>query len=261
MSARAIAVVAGTALLAACGSLPQRDGPPAKPVDLSRVPDAVPKVEPRSKYGNPASYQVFGRTYKVLDSAEGYVERGVASWYGAKFHGKRTSSGEPFDMYAMTAAHRELPLPSYAEVTHLDSGKSVIVRINDRGPFHKNRLIDLSYAAAVKLGITTKGSALVEVRAIDPAEMQDQEARRGGETPSQGALYVQVGAFASRDNAERLRERFRDLDAPVRIEENAADERKLYRVRLGPLPSVDAADRLASRLAEMGLGEVVLKVD
>lgn len=248
------------ALVAACGNLPQRDGAPAKPFDPSRVADAVPRAEPRSKYGNPASYRVLGRTYKVLDDASGYVERGIASWYGAKFHGKRTSSGEPYDMYAMTAAHRELPLPSYVQVTHLGTGKSVIVRVNDRGPFHKNRLIDLSYAAAVKLGITHQGFALVEVRAIDP-EKRDEQAQSVPRQSASASLYLQLGAFADRQTAERLRDKVRGFEVPVRIEEAAADRGTLYRVRLGPLPSVEAAHQWTARLAQMGLGNAVVQAD
>jgi len=164
------------AMAAACGTLPPQrgtvgpgDGAPAYPVDLAAIANAVPQVEPLSRYGNPASYVVYDQRYDVLNNSSGYVERGIASWYGTKFHGKRTSSGEPYDMYAMTAAHKTLPIPTYAEVTNLLNGKRVIVKVNDRGPFKENRLIDLSYAAATKLGITDDGTGIVEVRAIDPA--------------------------------------------------------------------------------------------
>jgi len=144
------------------------DGPAAPPIDVSKIPEPVPKAEPRSRYGNKDSYSVLGRTYRVLPDSRGYVERGIASWYGNKFHGYMTSSFEPYDMYAFTAAHKTLPLPSYARVTNLDNGKSVVVRINDRGPFHEDRIIDLSYAAAVKIGVWPKGTGRVEVRALDP---------------------------------------------------------------------------------------------
>ncbi|MFI4969699.1 MAG: septal ring lytic transglycosylase RlpA family protein, partial [Lysobacterales bacterium] len=144
------------------------NGPAAPPIDVSRIPEPVPRNEPRSRYGNKDSYSVLGQTYHVLADPRGYDERGIASWYGNKFHGYMTSSFEPYDMYAFSAAHKTLPLPSYARVTNLDNGKSVIVRINDRGPFHENRIIDLSYAAAVKIGVWPKGTGLVEVRAIDP---------------------------------------------------------------------------------------------
>jgi len=148
------------------------DGAPAVPADVANLPEPVPHAEPLSHYGNRSPYVVLGKTYTVLPSAAGYVERGVASWYGTKFDGRATSNFEPYDLYQFTAAHRTLPLPSYARVTNLDNGRSVIVRINDRGPFHEGRLIDLSYAAAVKLGVNAHGTANVEVRGIDPGQPQ-----------------------------------------------------------------------------------------
>ncbi len=162
-------------LLAACSSHPTRtpgqdSAPSHVPVDPWSVSEPVPKAEPRSRYGNPASYEVFGKRYYVLDSAQGYKERGIASWYGTKFHGRRTSSGEPYDMFAMTAAHKSLPLPSYVRVRNLENGRSLIVRVNDRGPFHPGRIIDLSYTAAVRLGVYAQGSARVEVEALEPGQ-------------------------------------------------------------------------------------------
>lgn len=139
------------------------------PGDLENIPDAVPRVEPRARYGNPATYVVFGKRYYTKTSSQGHVERGLASWYGPNFHGRNTSSGERYDMYQMTAAHKSLPLPTYARVTNLENGRSAVVKINDRGPFHGPRVIDLSYAAATKLGVVKKGTAMVEVRAIDPS--------------------------------------------------------------------------------------------
>ncbi len=146
------------------------DTAPDVPEDISELPEPVPSNEPRSRYGNRTPYLVLGKTYNVLPSPKGYVERGVASWYGTKFDGRPTSNFEAYDMYKFSGAHRTLPLPSYARVTNLDNGRSVIVRINDRGPFHEGRLIDLSYAAAVKLGVTGKGTAPVEVRAVEPGD-------------------------------------------------------------------------------------------
>jgi rare lipoprotein A len=146
------------------------DSVPTDAPDVSKLPEPVPKVEPRSLYGNKSPYSVLGQTYKVLPTPHGYVERGIASFYGNKFHGYKTSSLEEYDMYQFSAAHKTLPLPSYARVTNLENGKSVVVRINDRGPFHENRIIDLSFAAAVKIGVWPKGTGLVEVRAIDPAD-------------------------------------------------------------------------------------------
>ena len=155
-------------MLTACGSFSSRDSAPDRYIDHTRVKNAVPIVESKSKYGNPKSYEVQGKRYHVLKSASNFTERGIASWYGTKFHGRRTSSGEPYDMYAMTAAHKTLPIPIFVEVTNLDNHRKIIVRVNDRGPFAEGRIIDLSYVAAKKLGIDTKGTGRVVIRAIDP---------------------------------------------------------------------------------------------
>src|SRR5262249_50632770 len=151
--------------------------------DINAVPDAVPKWEPRSKRGNPPFYTVLGKRYTVLDNAEGFVERGVASWYGPTFHGVSTSIGEQYDMYAMSAAHKTLPLPAYARVTNLRNGKSCVVRINDRGPFVANRIIDLSYTAAAKLDMLKEGTTLVEVKVVTPAD--NEKLARNEEQPPQ----------------------------------------------------------------------------
>jgi len=152
-----------------CGQTPVRDARHTANTPVSRVtPDAIPRAEPLSRYGNPESYEVFGQTYYPLKSSEGFVERGVASWYGPGFHHKRTSSREPYDMYEMSAAHRVLPLPTYVEVTHLGSGQKAVVKVNDRGPFKDDRVLDLSYAAAQRLGIHGPGTAWVEIRALSP---------------------------------------------------------------------------------------------
>lgn len=237
----------------------ERDGPPARPVDVSQVPDAVPRYEPRSRYGNPESYVVFGRRYHVMDSSEGYLERGIASWYGKKFHGRRTSSGETYDMYAMTAAHPSLPLPTYVEVTNLENGQQVVVKVNDRGPFHDNRIIDMSYTAATRLGMLEKGTALVKVRAIDtspsPGEPQlRQVAVQPGADPITERFYIQVGSFTDMDNAERMRVRLAGLDNdPARIHQAVVNGRTVYRVKFGPLSDVAKADMLVSRLADYGV--------
>ena len=256
----AIAVIA-IVLVAGCSTSGGiRDGAPTQSVNVSKIPDAVPKVEPKSKYGNQPSYVVHGKRYHVKKSATGYVERGIASWYGTKFHGRRTSSGEPYNMYTMTAAHRSLPLPTYAEVTNLENNRRIIVRINDRGPFHSNRIIDLSYAAAKKLGITANGTGMVEVRAIDPrshnakktpTQTSQQIARSGASYQ----LFLQVGAFMSRSNAERLRGQLLGVVNNHRVDTGYSSEDKLYRVRIGPIPSVETADRLAQRITGMGLAE------
>ncbi|HEY0634471.1 MAG TPA: septal ring lytic transglycosylase RlpA family protein [Gammaproteobacteria bacterium] len=241
--------------LAGCGNLEPRDSGPRRPVDTSRAPEPVPRVEPRSKYGNPASYEVNGRQYHVLASSSGYVERGIASWYGTKFHGRRTSSGETYDMYAMSAAHKTLPIPCYARVTNLENGRSVVVRVNDRGPFHDNRLIDLSYAAANRLGINAKGTGLVEVRTVTSAEeataqTQAANAPTAGGTPR---LYLQVGAFVSRSNADQLRSRLTSHQIPsASVQQASRPEGPIYRVRIGPLSDTDEADALASRITALG---------
>lgn len=145
-------------------------GVPKPPRDLASIPDAVPRAEPRSRYGNPETYEVFGKKYRVMKSARGHIERGLASWYGPGFHAERTSSGEPYNMYSMTAAHKTLPIPSYVRVTHLGNGRSIVVRVNDRGPFVGNRIIDLSYTAAYKLGMIGTGTAPVEIRVLQPGD-------------------------------------------------------------------------------------------
>jgi len=251
-------------------------GPDAPPIDVSKIPEPVPRVEPRSRYGNKETYTVLGRTYTLLPSASGYVERGIASWYGNKFHGYMTSSFEPYDMYAFSAAHKTLPLPSYARVTNLENGKSVVVRVNDRGPFHENRLIDLSYAAAVKIGVWPKGTGLVEVRAIDPEHpnalppstvaaapprrtpdgpVVARPAPAAGEAGGPPRIYLQLGAFGERDNAERAAaSAARAGLGRVDIQSVAVAGRTVHRVRVGPLADVDAADALTERIERLGLG-------
>jgi len=297
---RLLAVALG-ATLVGCAPFPVQDGGPVRAVDLSSVAEPVPRWEPRSRYGNPPEYTVFGKSYRVLPTADGYVERGMASWYGTKFHGQYTSSRELYDMYAMTAAHRSLPLPTYVRVTNLQNGRSTVVRVNDRGPFHSDRIIDLSYAAAYKLGIVQSGTAMVEVRALDPnapvappaapasiATVTPQPAFRAEQeatpipvaavaagvaeapvptgTPGPAAAppvvpgvphYVQVGAFANRDNAERLRAQLaarEPLAAAHLLETPHATHGVLYLVRLGPLPDAEQATQLAARVTALGVG-------
>ena len=242
--------------LTACGISEERDGAPEEPVDVSYIPDAVPKVEPRSRYGNPKSYVVNGRQYYVMSRSGGYFERGIASWYGTKFHGRRTSSGEPYDMYAMTAAHRTLPIPTYVQVTNLRNGRKIIVRVNDRGPFHLIRIIDLSYARAKKLGIAAKGTGLVEVRAIDPRAPNEEpvKLRTASRSSDSSNFYLQVGAFAELMNAKRLKSQLAAMgESLVRINQAVVSGRTFYRVRIGPIMSVEAADSLVDTLAELGI--------
>ena len=164
----AIIILLFVMLLSSCGHVAHKDGPPNFYVDETKIPNAVPKPEPLAKYGNMSSYRVFGKRYYTLKSSKNYEAVGVASWYGTLFHARRTSSGEPYNMLAMTAAHKTLPLPTYVEVTNLKNQRKIIVKVNDRGPFESNRLIDLSYVAAKKLGMLGHGTTKVKIKAIDP---------------------------------------------------------------------------------------------
>lgn len=267
---RRSALVVSFLFLVACGTVPQvsdKDGAPSRVPDVSQVPDAVPKAEPRSKYGNPRQYEVFGKSYYTLASAEGYREKGIASWYGTKFHGRRTSSGEIYDMYAMTAAHKSLPLPSYVEVTNLENGRKVVVKVNDRGPFHDNRLIDLSYSAATKLGIVAKGTGLVEVKAITPGAVKKTVRPVDTEpTPvksaGSAAMFLQVGAFSTRNRAEQVKSRLqRDITDSVMVDSTESLKGTLYRVRVGPLASIAYGDSLAAKLVGLGFRDSHIVVD
>ncbi|OOG61781.1 hypothetical protein B0E46_14465 [Rhodanobacter sp. B04] len=236
--------------------------PGGPPPDISKLVEPVPKVEPRARYGNNSPYTVLGQTYRVLPSARGYDERGIASFYGNKFHGYKTSSLETYDMYAFTAASKTLPLPSYARVTNLQNGKSVIVRVNDRGPFHEDRVIDLSYAAAVKIGVWPKGTGLVEVRGIDPGEPAQELPPPVAVSSGQPGIYLQVGAFSDADNAERVAERLRQARlGEVQVTETEVNGRHVRRVRVGPLADVDSADRVSAQIEGMGLPRPQVAVD
>jgi rare lipoprotein A len=224
------------------------------------IPDAVPRIEPRSKSGNPPFYTVLGHRYYVLASADGYVARGVASWYGPTFQGERTAMGERYDMYAMTAAHKTLPLPCYVRVTNLSNGRSVVVRVNDRGPFVANRLIDLSYTAALKLGMVKEGTAFVEVRAITPGEPAGSTLTRASQAPPPG-LFVQAGAFENQRNAERLLARLRAAGLANAFVLSRPEKHRLYRVRVGPVAGVAEYDALIARLAKLGIPDAYLALD
>ena len=290
------------ATIVACSSNPytiKKDSAPKKPTRVDRTEKVIPKVEPRSKYGNPKSYVVFGKRYYTLPSSKGYVEQGIASWYGTKFHGRRTSSGETYDMYAMTAAHKTLPLPTYARVTNKKNGRSIIVRINDRGPFHDNRIIDLSYAAATKLGIVTLGTGLVEVRAIDPrasqaasraAQSQQKSSQAKAKLPedvvdvaspaasveiiepetttpassvtsteSEVGIFIQIGAFRSKENAYKLRNQYQAYQlGKLEVDEETLEGAAIYKVRIGPLSTVEQADATVAKLNDLGHKEYKL---
>lgn len=246
-----------------------RDGEPDKRIDVSTLREPEPRNEPRSKYGNRSPYSVLGKTYRVLPNVNGYVERGIASWYGNKFHGYMTSSFEPYDMYQFSAAHKSLPLPSYVRVTNLANGKSVVVRVNDRGPFHENRLIDLSYAAAVRIGIWPAGTGLVEVRAIGPdtPPPKPQVAQAQGEhtshTPAhEPQIYLQVGAFGELANAERAAQAVERAGlGAVQVVQAELNGRLIRRVRLGPLRNADEADRLSETVRRLGFGKAQVAID
>jgi rare lipoprotein A len=235
------------------------EGVPPPPANVDTTADAIPRREPRSAHGNPPFYKVLGKRYVVLATADGYLERGVASWYGPTFHGENTSNGEKYDMYGMTAAHKTLPLPCYARVTNLKNGRSIVVRINDRGPFVANRLIDLSYTAAAKLDMLKEGTTLVEVKALTVQEPDDLT--RSAEAPPP-ALYVQVGAFADQSNAQRVLDRLHTGGLPSAFILAPPDGKPpLYRVRLGPISSVPEFDQLAARLKELGYSDARLATD
>ena len=257
-----IALLGALVMLSACTSHPARqsqDGAPRGTIDVTRIADAVPRVEPLARLGNPESYVVFGQRYYPVKSARGFVETGIASWYGTKFHGRSTSSGEPYSMYGMTAAHKTLPLPTYVEVTNLDNGKKIIVKVNDRGPFHDDRIIDLSYAAAMKLGYANSGTARVEIRAIDPAAPKPHPAQAAAsgtdEAEADKPLYLQVGSFSSRPNAETLRQLITSMadDMPVQISQTQSPRNTLFRVRVGPLNSSAEAEKTSALLAMIGI--------
>lgn len=258
-------------MLQACSnspvSSPGRDSGPRQAKDFSHMPDAVPRHEEQTRAGNPPTYVVNGKRYTLLPNNKGYVERGYASWYGKKFHGRKTSNGEVYDMYAMTAAHKTLRIPAYVQVTNLDNGRKLVVRVNDRGPFHSDRIIDLSYAAASRLGFVDDGVARVEVRVVEPGTPLPP-AQIADATPTASAapvptsnpavipsLYLQMGSFISRDNAEGLRARLtmNNLDR-VQVLHHTVDRQNIFRVRIGPLRSTEEANRLAMEINRLGIG-------
>ena len=236
------------------------DSLPANPPDVSRVPDAVPKPEPKSRGGNASSYVVFGQSYRVLNSSRGFTQTGTASWYGKKFHGHLTSNGEVYDMYTMSAAHTRLPLPTYVKVTNLDNNRQVIVRVNDRGPFVGNRIIDLSYAAAYRLDMIKTGTARVRIEAIDPVQWQAQNARNNravASTNSPTSVFLQVAALGDAQAAKRLEHRVRQLtQAPVRV--LSQGDPTLYRVQVGPLQEGSSVNTAIQQLEATDLGRPLM---
>jgi rare lipoprotein A len=258
-------------VLTGCSTSPLADrerdrGPAVHRPELATLPDPVVRDEPRSRYGNHSPYVVFGKTYRVMDTVRDYEVTGTASWYGEKFQGRPTSSGEPYDMFALTAAHRSLPLPSYLRVTNLANGRATIVRVNDRGPFHSDRVIDLSYAAAVKLGFVDDGTARVKLELVTAAPTAPALPRYVATAPvpaepaptdpalaAPAELFLQAGAFSRRQGAEQLHADLTALvGAGVHIDHNGDDA--LFRVRIGPIEHMGEATRLQALIATSQLG-------
>ena len=209
----------------------EQDSAPLRPISQDEVFDAIPQADPILRFGNVSPYVIDGVTYHVLEDYSDYREQGTASWYGAKFSGHKTSNGELYDLYQPSAAHKTLPIPSYARVTNLDNGKSIVVRVNDRGPFHSDRIIDLSYAAAVKLGYMEQGTAQVEVEVMEVVGVEDRR------DPLYGNYrYLQLGAFGREASAQTLVEALKPLlTAEVFVSVVESDGTLLYRVRVGPV--------------------------
>jgi rare lipoprotein A len=266
-------------------AIPSGSNVPSPPPDVVAIPDAVPRAEPRGRRGNPPFYEVFGKRYYVMAESDGWVERGTASWYGPGFHAASTSLGERYDMYAMTAAHKTLPIPCYAEVTNLRNGRKVVVRINDRGPFVGDRIIDLSYTAAAKLDMLLAGTAPVEVRVISPgapgsavppsmpaapppAVLPTAAVMPPPPAPAvtvvnapagAAAMFIQAGVFSDHENARRRVESL--LAAGIELaslDEMPRTERTLHRVRVGPFASVEEFDLNMNRLRELGINDARL---
>jgi rare lipoprotein A len=238
-----------------------KDFGPDEDVDLSHVPDAVPRYEVRTRAGNKNPYTVLGKTYHLIADESSYKERGYASWYGKKFNGYRTSNGEVYDMYAMTGAHKTLPIPSYVRVKNLDNGKSVVVRINDRGPFHHGRIVDLSYAAAQRIGIHKTGTGRVEVEIALPNDAAPVPLRAGGNSAAQveSALppgtYLQVGAFSQKSAAQQFAASIgTKLTYPLTIN-SAQSPKEIHRVRVGPFANAKSLQEARDQLARIKIYE------
>lgn len=230
-----------------------KDADPGGQFDASKVADPVPVWEPLSYRGNKSPYTVLGRSYQIMDSAQGYMEEGIASWYGLKFHGEQTSNGEIYNMYELTAAHKTLPLPSYVRVTNLDNNKSIIVRVNDRGPFHDGRIIDLSYAAAHKLAYANKGTTRVRLEAIPLDQPPAAQTRR----EDQIRPFVQVAAYSSHESALQTKQRLQHLlpQTDVFVAISPDQQPAVYRVRIGPFDNQQAADQVQQRVASANIGQ------
>ena len=249
ISATCCAVVALTACSTCrdASATEQADVAPS-PSDRSPWQDAIPRPDPILAEGNRSPYEVNGAFYTVHSSARGYRERGVASWYGMKFHGRPTANGEIFDVYGATAAHRSLPIPTYVRVTNLENDRTVILRVNDRGPFHPERLIDISYGAALQLGFAERGTATVLIESLEPAEVDDRR-----ELEAATSRYLQLGAYTSESAAGELGHEIRRRWAyPVSVSAVYTDGRRLHRVRVGPFSTTQTLDQARDVLLEAG---------
>ena len=217
--------------------------------------DAVPQTEPAPTRGNRSPYRVKGQTYTVLPAADDYVEEGIASWYGMKFHGRQTANGDVYDLFAATAAHRSLPIPSYVRVINLRNQRTVVLRVNDRGPFHDSRLIDLSYGAALALGFAESGTAPVRVEAVAPPASESR-----GKLAAERYRYLQLGAFKSLQTAERVSRKAGDRQGweyPVAITEVDISGQRLHRVRVGPFDDPSALQRAQDILEAGGYSALI----
>lgn len=238
-----------TVLLASCSTGKRKDGPPNFYVDETKIPNAVPKKEPLSKLGNMKSYRVFGQRYYTMKTSRNFVQVGTASWYGTQFHDKRTSSGEPYDMLAMTAAHKTLPLPTYLEVTNLRNKRKIVVKVNDRGPFASDRIIDLSYVAAKKLGMIGHGTTTVRLRAVHPGEDDEGDSTKAHIK----TIYFRAGFYQSLASAKKMRARLmQSVKAPVKITRCKVGARS-YSVIVGPVKDVMAAKKIDRQLQTLGI--------
>lgn len=227
----------------------QQDSAPADRLDPDTIEDAIPRDDLITRAGNTSPYTVLGKTYTVMDRGDNYIERGVASWYGTKFHGRPTANGEKYSLYAMTAAHRSLPIPSYVKITNLQNGRTAVVRVNDRGPFHSERIIDLSYAAAVKLGYAEQGTARVEVEIIDTRSISTASSSLASANAS---YYLQVGAFSDKSRAEGIvRQLQTQFEQSVTVRDSTDS---LHRVWIGPIANLNAVRSISELLEQQQFG-------
>ncbi len=239
-----------------------QDRAPTRALDVSMIREVVPVRLNRTMAGNRSPYTVNGKSYNVMATEEGYREIGLASWYGEKFHGHKTSNGEVFDMYQVSAAHKSLPIPSFVKVTNLENNRSIVVRVNDRGPFHNDRILDLSYAAAYKLGFADRGTARVQVEALTPNLYNQQQSPArivATNTSAAGSSgkYLQVGAFSDLQAAQQVSDKVQQITSKpvfIRSIQSANSPQPLHRVRVGPIADPQELDRITVLLVNADLG-------